>query len=112
MRLAYSRKLVELTDWAEKIAGTGREAQKRFLTFCVDQVRENYMLNIGQKKNRLVYLMGEEAEFAENFNAFIIDGNVERLNEEFNRAYTHIAANGNAKIVFLDMSLKIVKLKR
>ena len=112
MRLSWSRDIVELAEWADSMATTGREAQKRFLSFSVDQVRENYMLNIGQKSNRLVYLMGEEAEFAAKFNSFINSANAEKLTEEFNRAYTHISANGNAKIVLLDLALKIVKLIR
>ena len=69
-------------------------------------------MNIGQDKNQLVYLMGEEADFAKKFNQFINKKNIVPLFNEFTLAHTHISANGNAKIVLLDLALTIVKLIR
>lgn len=112
MRLAWKRDIIALSEWADDTALTGREAQKRFLAFATGQLRENFMLNIGQDKNQLVYLVGEEAEFAKKFNQFINKTNIVPLVNEFTLAHTHISANGNAKIVLLDLALNIVKLIR
>ena len=70
------------------------------------------MMNLGQKQNQLVYLIGEEEEFATKFNSFINTGNIYRMEKEFTDAHRHISANGNAKIIFLDLALRLVKIIR
>jgi DNA polymerase-3 subunit delta' len=75
-------------------------------------LRENLMLSLGQLKNSLVFLTGEEASFSGNFHPFINQNNVYKLAEEFNLVYSHIESNGNAKIIFLDLALKVTKLIR
>lgn len=112
MRLAYRRDITALAEWSEEIAARGREAQKGFLNFSLSQLRENYILNIAGNDDKLVFLKGREAEFARNFNPFINNNNIEALNSEFSTAYSHIAANGNPRIVFLDLALKVTGLIR
>lgn len=113
MRMAYGRKIVSIVQWADEIGRFGREKQKRFLQYAMLQVRENYVQNkASQLKDKLVYLPKEEAAFADKFSAFINDSNITKLNEELNRAHYHIERNASGKIVFLDLSLKIVKLIR
>jgi DNA polymerase-3 subunit delta' len=63
-------------------------------------------------KNSLVSLTGEEATFSENFHPFINQNNIYPLTEEFNLVYSHIESNGNAKIIFLDLALKVTRLIR
>jgi DNA polymerase-3 subunit delta' len=70
------------------------------------------MMNIGQDKNKLVYLGDEEVAFAKKFSSFIHEKNINLLSSEFTLANSHIAANGNPKIVFLDLALNIVKYIR
>jgi DNA polymerase-3 subunit delta' len=94
------------------LASSGREAQKSFLEYGLRLLRENLMLTLDQKKNRLVYLSKEEMDFSSNFHPFISEKNIFSLTDEFNLAYAHIEANGNAKIVLLDLGLRIVKLIR
>lgn len=112
MRLAWKREILPLMNWSEEIAAAGREEQKNFLKFCLRLIRENLMLTMGQEKNDLVYLTGEEKEFSSKFHPFITQNNVYSLNDEFTNTYSHIEANGNAKIIFLDLSLKIMRLIR
>ena len=110
MRFAWQKDIISLTEWADDISSSGREAQKRFLLFTIGQLRENLMMNLGQNMNRLVYLMGEEEEFAKKFSSTITEKNIFALNKEFSLAHEHISANGNAKIVFLDLGLRIAKI--
>jgi DNA polymerase-3 subunit delta' len=112
MRFAWKRDVISLISWSEEISSTGREAQKNFFTFALRLLRENLMMTLGQSKNQLVYLSGEEAKFSENFHPFINPDNVYPLSEEFNLGYSHIEANGSAKIIFLDLALKVTKLIR
>jgi DNA polymerase-3 subunit delta' len=112
MRFAWKRDILSIINWSEEISGTGREAQKNFISFSMRILRENLMLSLGQLKNSLVFLTGEEASFSGNFHPFINQNNVYKLAEEFNLVYSHIESNGNAKIIFLDLALKVTKLIR
>jgi DNA polymerase III subunit delta' len=112
MRLAWKRDVVNLITWSEEIATTGREAQKNFISFSLRLLRENLMLSLGQSKNKIVYLAGSEAEFSSKFHPSINQDNVYPLTEEFNLAFSHVEANGNARIIFLDLCLKIARLIR
>ncbi|MBN1388785.1 MAG: DNA polymerase III subunit [Bacteroidales bacterium] len=112
MRLAYKRDIPSLAEWSEEMATKGREAQKGFLSYSLSQLRENYILNIAGNNNDLVLLEGREAEFAKKFNSFINNKNIAGLNDEFSKAYSHIAANGNPRIIFLDLALKVTGLIR
>ena len=112
MRFAWKRDIISVIAWSEEIASTGREAQKSFILYSLRILRENLMLSLGQMKNRLVFLAGEEASFSENFHPFIKLDNIYNLTEEFSLAHSHIEANGNAKIIFLDLALKVTRLIR
>jgi DNA polymerase-3 subunit delta' len=112
MRFAWKREVLSLINWSEEIAAAGREGQKNFLAFALRIIRENYMLTLQQEKNNLVFLSGEEATFSEKFHVFINQDNVHALSEEFNLAHSHIEANGNGRIIFLDLALRVTRLIR
>jgi len=112
MRYAWKRDILSIITWAEEISGTGRESQKNFVTFSMRILRENLMLSLDQMKNRLVFLTGEEASFSGKFHPFITKDNIYPLSDEFNLVYAHIESNGNAKIIFLDLALKVTRLIR
>jgi len=110
MRFAWKRDIISLINWSDDISTTGREAQKNFLTYSLRILRENLMLTLGQQKNDLVFLADEEASFSGNFHPFINQTNIYNLNDEFNQAIYHIEANGNSKIIFLDLAIKVTRL--
>jgi len=110
MRLTYARDFAGIFDWVEEMASTGREKQKNFLIYALRLVRENYLMNIGNKG--LIRLSEKEKEFSEKFCAFIQHKNAPQMAEEFNKACIHIEANAYDRIIFLDLALKLVKLIR
>jgi len=112
MRFAWKHDVLSVINWSEEIATTGREAQKNFILYSLRILRENLMLTLEQEKNKLVFLAGEEATFSVKFHPFINQKNIYPLYDEFNIVYSHIEANGNAKIIFLDLALKVTKLIR
>jgi len=112
MRLAWKRDILSIIDWSEGMAVTGREAQKRFLSFSLRLLRENLMLSLCNGRNELVYLTGEEAEFSEKFHAVISRKNIYPLSDELNLASSHIESNGNPRMIFLDLALKVTRLIR
>ncbi len=112
MRYSWKRDILAVIGWSEEMAAKGREAQKSFISYALRLLRENLMLSLDQQKNSLVYLGGEEVSFSEKFHPYINQKNIFPLTEELNQAFYHVEANGNAKIIFLDLALKVVKLIR
>lgn len=112
MRFAWKRDIISIIAWSEEMASTGREAQKNFISFSMRILRENFMISLDQSKNNLVFLTGDEAAFSGNFHPFITQKNIYPLTDELNLGYSHIEANGNAKIIFLDLALKVTRLIR
>jgi len=110
MRLAYTRKIKELKQWSETVAGFGREKQRRMLVYFMGQVRENFMYNFHEPE--LNYFTKEEEDFARNFAKYINEVNVVEIEELFERAHRDIGQNASAKIEFFDISLQMILLLR
>jgi DNA polymerase-3 subunit delta' len=99
----------ELIDWSETIAKTGRETQKRFLHYCLQFFRQALLLNYNA--DELVFLQPKTPNFdLEKFAPFVHSKNILDINAELNDAIYHIERNGNAKIILLDLSIKLTRL--
>lgn len=110
MRNGYGRKLQEILNWSEEIAAIGRVRQMGFLKYCGEFLRENFLFNL--KEPDLIYMDDQENDFTQKFAPFINERNVIQLFREFETAYTDISMNGNAKLIFTDLGLKVSKLIR
>ena len=108
MRLAYQRKIKDLRKWSEVMAGFGREKQKRWLTYFLKMIRENFMYNFQQEE--LVYMTEKEEGFARNFARFVNEANILPISDLANRAVRDIGQNANARIVFFDFALQMIVL--
>lgn len=106
MRQAYMRNVKDLKAWSENVAALGRERQKRMLVYFQHLVRENFMYNFGNPE--LVYMTTAESNFAKNFARFINEANVIEINDIFATALRDIGQNGNPKMVFYDVALKMI----
>ena len=102
--------LKRLRQWSLDMADSkvGRERQKHFLQYAQQQVRENYIRNVGQPE--LNYQMEEERDFSVKFAPFIHSGNVEGIMNQLDLAERQIEQNGNAKMVFFDLCLQMIVL--
>ncbi len=110
MRNGYGRKLVEIISWSEEMGNIGRIRQLSFLNYCGQFIRENFLLNL--QKPELVFMDDKENDFSLKFAPFINEKNVLLLYKEFDKSYRDISMNGNAKLVFLDLGLKVSKMIR
>ena len=108
MRLAYMRDLKSLKAWSELIADYKREKSRRFLAYCARMVRENFIYNLHVPQ--LNYLTAEEQQFSSRFAPFINETNVQQMVAEFSSAANDIQRNANAKIVLVDLAVKITIL--
>ena len=110
MRMCYIAKVVNLASWVDVASSWGREQQKGFLQYALHMVRESLIQNFGHHNIKKV--RQEEASFSEKFAPFIHQNNAIEIIEELERAYQHIARNGSAKIIFMDLTLKMIVLLR
>lgn len=102
--------LKRLRQWSLDMADSkvGREKQKHFLQYAQQQVRENYIRNVGQPD--LNYQLEAERAFSSKFAPFIHNGNVEAIMNQLDLAERQIEQNGNAKIIFFDLCLQMIVL--
>ncbi len=110
MRLSYQANILGVTDWVDEISKIGRERQKAFLQYALYMLRESLVHNFAS--NDLQRLKGDEQDFTQKFSPFIHENNAIELIEAFEEAYFHIVRNASAKILFTDLSLKLVLLLR
>lgn len=108
MRFAYARKVRELIDWADEMAGIGRDKQKAFYAASLRLVREYFMSNLN--KSEIVYMNRAEKEWGQKFARFINERNIIPFADEFELGIKHISMNGNPRIIFLDTALRMVRL--
>jgi DNA polymerase-3 subunit delta' len=89
----------------EEVASIGRERQKNFLQFTLQNIRNNFAMTSGALST--VKLSEVELEFAKKFHEFIHANNTTRIFDDLNKAYSDIERNVNSKMVFLDISLRL-----
>lgn len=99
----------DLIAWSNDIAEIGREPQKQFLNYCIQFFRQALLKNY--KADALVFLEPKTEGFKlEKFAPFVHNGNILDIIKELEEAQYHIERNGNAKIILLDMSIKLTRL--
>ena len=108
MRASVMRNIKSIKDIANELAAIGREKQKSFLLYSLRMFREYFVSNFGSPT--IVYINEAETAFGQKFAPFINERNIEAFNDEFSLAYRQIEQNGNAKIIFLDICLKVTVL--
>lgn len=111
MRLSYMRRIFDMRDWSVEMAGLGRQRQQDFLQYAQSMIRENFILNISMPEGQSVnYMDDQEAQFSSHFHLYVNHRNVEGIMNELAQAEKDIAQNGAAKIIFFDLSLKLIML--
>lgn len=108
MRNGWSRNVAAMKSFAEEMASLGREKQKNFLAFCQHQIRENFIHCL--REPSLNYMSKEEADFSKNFSPYVNERNVVDLMDELSLAERHISQNVHSKMVFFDLSMRIIVL--
>jgi len=99
----------QLVSWSDEISKSGRETQKRFLHYCLQFFRQAMLLNYNSEA--IVFLEIKTAGFdLKKFAPFVHSGNVLEISNEISSAIYHIERNGNAKIILLDLSIKLTRL--
>jgi DNA polymerase-3 subunit delta' len=99
----------ELLSWSDSMAGKGRETQKKFLGYCNELFRQALLKNY--KADSLLYITTDETSFSiEKFAPFVHQNNIYEITSALEDAAYHIERNGNAKIIFADLSIQLTRL--
>lgn len=105
MRMAFAKKYGELIIWVDDMYKLGREKQKSFLVYCSRLLRENFISNY--KQEEIVFFTKQEKEFAKKFAPFIHHKNIMLIYDEFRTGHYQIQRNVNARLIFMDLALKL-----
>ena len=97
----------DLIQFSEKISKKTREEQKDFLAYCSTVFRDSFLFNYKAINNSEKYLNGLVLQ---KFAPFVHEENIEDFYYEVQKGFADIERNGNPKIIFLDISIKLSRL--
>ncbi|NJL14551.1 MAG: DNA polymerase III subunit delta [Microscillaceae bacterium] len=108
LRLIYTQNLSELVQTADQLGSLRKDLQKQFLHYGLRTFRE-LLLVLGGGETLL--RVGEsQRNFVEGLAKVVKPGVLENLYTLFNEALFHLERNANAKILFLDLGLRLIPL--
>ncbi|PVW15156.1 DNA polymerase III subunit [Marixanthomonas spongiae] len=97
-----------LLKWSDTVAALGRETQKKFLVYCIEVFRQALLKNY--KAEDLLFFEAEDPKFSlEKFAPFVHQNNIFEITQALEDAAYHIERNGNAKIIFTDLSISLTR---
>jgi DNA polymerase-3 subunit delta' len=108
LRLCFGNKGSEVMDFVDQAAKMGRENQKNFLRYGISFIRECCLLMAGA--GNLVHLPANELETAQKMTNVMNTAMAQAISTELEKAHYHVERNANPKILFLDVSLQIIKV--
>jgi DNA polymerase-3 subunit delta' len=108
LRMCYSNDGLKIIDFTDSIAKWGRENQKNFLRYGINFLRECAIIIAGA--GDLVRLPEREWDVARKMADKVLSvPMIEAISGELEKAHYHVERNANPKILFLDVSLLLVK---
>lgn len=92
--------------WSRQISQFNKEKQKNFLAYCAEIFRLALLQNYGN--DDLIYKkIGAENFKWSSFSKYIHGANIQSILEEISEADYHLERNGNAKIIWADLGIKL-----
>lgn len=110
LRTCYGQKLVDTGEFVEGFHKMGREKQKSLFRYGLYLVRQCVLH--GHQVPELVRVSGLEQEFVEKFSAMLNERNTDGIRGELETAHVHIERNANPKVLFQDLSYRMMGLLR
>jgi DNA polymerase-3 subunit delta' len=105
MRACYVAKVQLINDSLEPLLAMDRDSQKDFLAMTSKLIQERLLANYTEEESNPIFKT--VAFDGARFSALLEAYNTELILNLLNEASYDISRNGNAKIIFLDMSLKM-----
>jgi len=107
MRICYASDMQKALDISEQFAKMGREVQKSFFDYALELLHffvQHHACGAEKVKTR-----DNERAFIAKFSQYIKPHNVSLFAEAFEKAIAHIERNANQTILFMDISIHIMK---
>ena len=110
LRACFRKEVVAAVDFGDGFQKLGRERQKSLVRYGLYLIRQCVLQ--WQQLPGLVRVLGQEQEFVQNFSKLLNERNVEGIRRELEAAHGHIERNANPKVLFMDMSYRMMGLLR
>jgi DNA polymerase-3 subunit delta' len=110
MRLTYKMDVQGISKWVDNLSLKGRKQQNLFLSYAIKMVRECLIYNFAS--DTLLKTNENEFAFLTKFSPFIHEENSVMITEKLEESIKAINRNANAKILFFELSLQMVKFLR
>jgi DNA polymerase III subunit delta' len=105
MRACYKKEYGALVGLAEEFHGDDKMMQRTFLRYSLDMLRETLLhLSGAESINRT---QDAELKFIRDFSKVMSTDRIDRSSQLINESAIFLERNGSAKMIFLDMSLRI-----
>jgi DNA polymerase III subunit delta' len=108
LRLCFANKGIEVLAFVDQFSKAGRENQKNFLRYGISFIRECCLILSGAAS--LVHLPPAELETAQKMTGVMNISQANDMIAELEKAHYHVERNANPKILFLDVSLQLIKI--
>ncbi|MDB4126969.1 DNA polymerase III subunit delta' [Flavobacteriales bacterium] len=110
MRFTYKMDVQGISKWVDNLSLKGRKQQNLFLSYAIKMVRECLIYNFAS--DTLLKTNENEFAFLTKFSPFIHEENSVMITEKLEESIKAINRNANAKILFFELSLQMVKFLR
>jgi len=107
MRACYLKDPIKMIKWAETIGTQTKELQTQFLQYGLHIIRQGLLKNYTSDK--IISVSKQENDFLSNFARFITGKNIVYFHKLFNDSHYYIERNGNAKIIFTNLTFEIMR---
>ena len=107
MRACFAHKYGALVTMAEDYHALDKLSQRNMISYSINMMRETLLYRSGAESiNRT---RGDEREFVQKFSTVLDVNKIERSFQLLNDAGYHLERNGSAKMIFMDLSLKMAQ---
>ncbi len=110
LRACYAGQVATAADFGDHFQKMGRERQKSLMRYGLYLIRQ--CIFQWQQVPELVRTFGEEQDFVTKFSTLLTEQNVGGIRSELEKAHLHIERNANAKLLFMDLSYRMMGLLR
>ena len=110
LRACYGAQIADAAEFGEHFQKMGRESQKALLRYGLYLIRQCVLQ--WQEAPELVRTIGQEQEFVQKFAKLLTEHNAEGIRAELEMAHVHVERNANPKLLFMDLSYRMMGLLR
>jgi DNA polymerase-3 subunit delta' len=107
MRACFRKNYGTLVTMADEYHSLDKLNQRSLISYSINMMRES-LLNISGAAD-MNRTRGDELKFVQDFSKVLTLDKVEKSFKLLNDAGYHLERNGSAKMIFLDLSLKLSK---